>query len=229
MGTILFPTFEEASKFTLDPHWKELFLGCARNKFPKGLTYDPDDNLLHVVGKDEPIELEDDPLSVHQIMMQVFREDLSLFASKIDRKREQEFERVQKERLAEREETEWKKIRSKEIKDRLIGEYIARLRNELELNARQARQLRALISIGFQYRQLLPSDVILEEGEITDILNLEFEDGAFDLVRDPIYTRTAKTSSRNDLEQNGGKAPRDRWGVGIESYLKALLKKKVFE
>ena len=38
--TIIYPLFAECQSYTLDNFWKDVFLGCACNKFPRGMRYD---------------------------------------------------------------------------------------------------------------------------------------------------------------------------------------------
>ena len=141
-STIIHPLFEECKHYTLDPYWKEKFSSFACNRFPPGVRYDPANNnlILKLDGKrSEVIGLpEDDPAFVFKIVMAVMRDRLNMNSNRDLKFRKEEMAGFAQERVCDLD-CEWKKIKPRHLKDQLITDYIAELKQKHKLNLAEVK------------------------------------------------------------------------------------------
>jgi hypothetical protein len=163
MSSLIFPQFDKCRSFTLDPFWKDILYGCACNRFPDGLTFDSDKNEIEVEDGD-CYTLPRETKKLFQMMMEIFRGDLGLRST-----RDIRFEEKPQEH-----DVSWKKIKPKQIKNKLLADYITTLKQELDLTKQEIKHLTATINIGFQFKSLSSDDVEFD-GKIIKIDGLNFD------------------------------------------------------
>lgn len=170
--TTIFPIFEKCKNYTLDLFWKEMFIECSKNKFPKGMTYDSEKNV--VILENEEFELPDDSKELFSLMMRLFKKELKIISSRDIKINKVELDEIKRLRQAQLN-VEWKKIKPKAYRDQLIIEFVVRRMRELSLSAKEARELFSKIQTGISFKQIIPEDILYSEGEIKDISSLVFE------------------------------------------------------
>jgi len=178
MSVTIHPVFLECKNYTLDPYWKEKFDNFSRNKFPQGIRYDSThQNLILKLDnkKTEIVALPiDDPAYTFQTMMKILQDKLNMRSNRDVTLQKEEMNNFCSQNVYEMD-CEWKKIKPKNLKDQLIMDYIAKVKEKHNLNDKEVKNLVSIIQIGFQFRSLSQDDVEFSNGIITDIRNLVFD------------------------------------------------------
>lgn len=181
-SSIIFPLFEECKRFTLDPYWKDIFASCSINKFPLGLRYDAKHN--HIIFKitkatkttTDIIGLSPKPIETFQIMMRLFRDRLNMRSSRDIHLQKEELEEAKKTRTAVAVENDWKKIKPRSMRSTILQNFVIDLKQQYQLTNAETQHLIAVIHIAFQFHQIENRDILMEEGRITTIDGLEFDE-----------------------------------------------------
>jgi hypothetical protein len=164
---VIYPLFQKCKEYSLDPFWKDIFDGCANNRFPKGLKYDADKNSIIYKSKYIPLPV-DDAVGSFKIMIDLFINKLGLVSS-----RNLIFSNSEENHL---DADSWKKIKPKAIKDQLILNYISDLRAKYSLSDIEVKKLFAQIQLGIQFHSIQNDDIIYDEKTIKHIKNLTFSE-----------------------------------------------------
>lgn len=180
--SIIYPIFRECSQYTLDSYWKDIFEGCAVNKFPKGMRYNSEKGEVFVkTDAKKPWEIISLPiknsttLDIYHAMMTIFKDNLQLRST-----REISFDEDTLEEIKKKWKTKmdggWKD-RPKQSRDDEKLRYVSHLREKYTLTPKETRQLTATINVGIQFKQILSTDIVIdpETGYILDITSLVFD------------------------------------------------------
>jgi len=90
-------------------------------------------------------------------------------------------------------ENSWKKIKSKDLKDKLIRNFAIACCEKLSPSTKPSH-LEALIHNGIKYRQILNTDFILKDNKLKKITSLKFRNDIFVLSREAKALKTTKNS-----------------------------------
>jgi hypothetical protein len=176
---IIFPIFAECKNYTLDPYWIEQFTNFACNKFPPGLKYDPVNGCItiKILKKTEMVNLppETDIPKFFQTMMFIMKDKLGMRSNRDIKIQKDKIKNDLKQRGTEIG-SEFKKIKSKHLKDQLIMDYITSLKQEYDLTGSEYNKLVATIHLAFQFKAFTPGDVECSEGSIVKIEGLEYDE-----------------------------------------------------
>lgn len=177
-STIIHPLFEECKNYTLDPYWKDKFSNFAHNRFPVGVRYDPAHRnlILKLDGKKtEVVALpEDDAAYSFQIVMKILRERLDMHSNR-DLKTRKEKMVTDSHALRCDLDCEWKKIKPRHLKDQLMMDYIAGLKQKYNLTPPEVKHLISVVQLGFQFRAFSQDDVNFSKGVVKNIEGLKFD------------------------------------------------------
>lgn len=196
---VLFPFFEECAKYTLDPYWRDLLISCSTNHFPPGLKYDSTRKVLTVRtrGKTENFPITEDRIETFQTMMTIFRKSLKLVSPRELQIQQEELDQARSKRNLDMN-CDWKKIRPRQVKDRVLLDYVATLRTKYHLDTIEVRQLTSILQIGLQFRAITPDNIDYHDGAIHRIKGLKFdrETRTFSIPKAPLGgTKNDKASS----------------------------------
>lgn len=176
--TIIHPLFEECKNYTLDPYWKEKFSSFARNRFPQGVRYDPTHRNLILKTEGKKTEVvglpEDDPVSCFQTVMKIMREKFNMHSNRDITSRKEEMETESQKNICHFD-CEWKKIKPRHLKDQLMMDYVAFLKEKHNLSPAEVRHLISVVQLGFQFKSLSQDDVVFSDGVIKNIEGLKFD------------------------------------------------------
>lgn len=158
---IQYPIFEKSKRYTLDQFWIRVFEECSRGNFPHGMSFDqlPQFYLftfLHTAyGKKYKIDRQckKDPLSVYKTVKNGLQKK-GVHSPKEVPKDYGPILRFEK----------WSQIRSKSLKEELIGDYIAASFPRHESRAKFHEIMSKL-----QTKEIGAEDVMLEAGKVKSI------------------------------------------------------------
>lgn len=179
----------------IDPFWQEIFINCARNKFPRGFVYS--NRILKHRTSSNSIELPDEPADFAQTAIYFFQEN-----GKLHSKLDQEFmkKRYENEIIAKitQDSTDWSKVaRSKNRRSEHIREYVDNTYSHLSKAIRD--ELFTQINIGFGSKLLTKDDVTYIDGFITKIEGIDAdENGILVLRKTPVQKPKAPKKENPD-------------------------------
>nr|QBK86540.1 MAG: uncharacterized protein LCMAC102_03350 [Marseillevirus LCMAC102] len=178
---IIHPSFVECQNFTLDQYWKEIFINCACNKFPRGVRYDNNTHTLYIrtltgtKSKVEAIDLPEKPQDTYITLIQVFREKLGMYSSYDLQIKKGTLEEIQNQHRIDLN-CDWKKLKPRSIKDFMILNYVLTLSQKYKLTIKETKQLLTTIRLGFQFKVLKSEDVDYTNGSIMNINGLIYDE-----------------------------------------------------
>lgn len=192
---IIYPYFEECSKYTLDEFWKNIFILCAQNKFPRGAKYD--NTTMTISAKNAgTLTLTENPRDNYNAIVEYFRNILNLFSPKdIQIKKSEVQTKINLD-------CEWKQLKPRSIRDTLLIKYVC---DQTNLDIKEKRQLHRTIKLGFQFKELSSDDVDYENGTIRNIRNLAFDEKErlwYTTKTSKITNSSSKNSSSNKFMQS---------------------------
>lgn len=167
-----YPIFEECKHYTLDPYWLDIFESCAKGKFPKGLRYSDGVLMVYIGKKSECITLNKNAKELYITMIDVFKNKLGLKSPRDTAKQRLDVNKI-KERLATKEQDDWKHIRPKKTREMLISQYVLEMGREHNLTGSQEKQLLRIIKLGMAFKAIQSGDVSYHDGKIHSIDGIE--------------------------------------------------------
>ena len=198
---VVYTIFEKCTDYTLDEYWKDIFHMCATNKFPKGLRYDENRRVLYIRiegNRTETVNVPTEATEAFPVIMDVFKTYMNLLSPHdLTQKKEHMKDLLQISSLSE---FEWKQIRSKIMKESLIGKYVYDLKEEHDLSVKESKTLFALINLGFQFKKLTSENITFDDGYIKNISGIDYNEDTkvFTLVNDGKITPKSSKSSKSD-------------------------------
>lgn len=198
---IIHPCFQECQDYTLDQFWKDTFFACACNKFPRGIRYDASKKNLHVragnggKNKVEVIDLPSEPVEMFKIMISIFRDKLGIYSSHDLQIKRDELDEARSQKRINMD-CEWKKLKPRAIKDAILCDYVARLKDEYNLSDKETRKLFLQIQLGFQLKKINSDDVQYSDRAIQNIDGLEYDENTrfWSIPREPkLSSKTEKS------------------------------------
>lgn len=174
--------FLKCAELCDDDFWKDIFLNCARGRFPKNAKYDPKNRTIKVYiddGKSAnyhtsilPPAGEEDIEKLYETCLNFFQNKLSL-SSYLSKNFSSDYITEIKDRWVQKKRGEWK-VRSSKTKQSDIYIYV----NSLNISEKVGKQLTALLFIGLFTKQITEDDIIINsEGSISKIKSIGFDEG----------------------------------------------------
>lgn len=195
---VIFPIFEECKSFTLDSFWRDKFTEFSCNQFPPGMRYDSTRKnlVLKIDGKKtEFVSVNDNnPAETFQSMMRILRGKYDMRSSRDLKVQKKTIEEAMKKHEVDLN-CEFKNIKPRNLKDRLIMNYISSLKIKHKLTDFEFNYLISVVQLGFQFRSLSTNDVVYADGAVTDITGLVFDEKNR-IFTTPKYTGTIPKSEK---------------------------------
>ncbi len=196
-NVVLYQKFEEYVDNMKDPFWADIFKQCSYGKFPRGITYR--NNVLSIKKGTKIIseELSNDVNTGIDQCLEFFKEHGCL-RSDLDIKNEKEQIShcgINNKRLSE---LNWKSIKNKSMRNKLITEYICKISKERNLNKKQKLDLKTMINLGFILKLFSPDHVIFEHGNIIEIRGLKWDYNQAQFYLDQSLTDSSVTTKLKD-------------------------------
>ncbi len=194
--TILF----EASELIRDDFWKNFLLDLSRGRFPKKITVDY--KTVSAGGKRNQLSYfyaDKTPQMIAADLPILLRKHLSVYSQTDLQNQVDQTEDYFNEFLSRSQENNWKRMKSKKMKQSLLVDYTLRCKEEWNLNWNQAREMhRILEDAFFVYRTHGSTDIQMEDGEITDIEDIHLDNGR--IVNSRYNDQLEETDEENEEE-----------------------------
>lgn len=213
---IIYPCFQECQDFVIDSFWKDIFFACACNKFPKGVRYNCSTGTLLVRygKKSEAIDLPENAQNICLILLDVFREKLSIYSSKDLQIKRQTLDDRQSQKKINLD-CGWKQLKPRSVRDYMILNYVLKCKKKYTLTDLESKKLLTTIQLGFQFKNLISDDVEYSDRKIKDLRGLEFDEEA----REWYITNKARASSKSSKS-----SPSQKFNQSIDRFLREYQK-----
>jgi hypothetical protein len=161
---ILLPIFEECKKYTLDPFWKDILTSCSKNKFPKGMKYNPIDNILYVKDKNNKstsFQLSSDVKSIFRTVIDIFKKEFGIYSPLDIQQKRKEIGDLQEENDASQ---EWKTLKPRILKDFFILEFVKKLSKQHNLSGEEKKKLYDEIQFSIHFNKITAAHINFNVG-----------------------------------------------------------------
>lgn len=176
----LHPLFLEAAEYVSDSFWKDTLTACAHNKFPKGVRYDPKGNSLSVrviIGNKTSSDItaiSTNPEKACFEVIELFKEKLTLYSPYDLQIKKDEVAKLQEEYVKSIT-CDWKKLKPRSIKDAMIETFVVELAEKHDATLKETRYIKDTLILAFQFKGVLPDDVVYENCKIQEIKGFSFD------------------------------------------------------
>lgn len=184
---LIYPIFEECSNLITDEYWKNFYEDLSFGKTPKCL-YISNDTICSTnkrksftysfINKTPNIIIKE----LHNLIL----ENTNLCSNKDLKKKKLDIETTRKKIEKTSKITKFSMIKSKNLKDLLITNFVIYMKYKYNLSWDQSQLLLSTISLAFLCKNLTSQDVVYENNKIKSIRGLKFhkDTGVFELTND---------------------------------------------
>lgn len=169
---IVYPFFLECIKHTSDPYWKSIFEDLAYGLSPYSTYISRDTIICNYKDKEFAYRIQKKQSEV------LFEEVSTLFKTKLKLLSPTEILSNKNDLFFLHENTiynEWSSIKKKNIKETIVENFAIDMKNKHFLSAQQTKYLINVIFIALIFRVIIPSDISIERGTITEIKGISFQ------------------------------------------------------
>lgn len=192
--------FQECAQMTTDPYWLEIYESAALGKFPRGFLF-KDGYLTYKRGtKITKLFVPSNVTEAFPLCTNFFTSTAGLMSIEDQERAKRDYE-IHTQECSTVQNYTWNDIKSKRLKQLLLGTFIAELAKMYDLTPKEKNEASTLINLGFFLGYFQSCHVIYESGRIRCITGLQYclETRAFSI--DPTYTPKApKPKGKHETE-----------------------------
>jgi hypothetical protein len=170
-----FPIFDEIMKIETDSYWISFFNECAIGKLPRGFKYG--NNILFYRIKSKIIEvfIPEDPYESSNIIKKFVYEHSGIISpNDLNEKRNIEEKRIAN--IIVNENIQWINIKNEKEQSILISLFAEKISEYYNLSIEESKILIQIIKIGVIAGYLNNENIIMNNGQIVEIIGLEFNE-----------------------------------------------------
>lgn len=195
---VVYPLFEECANILDDEYWRALFVQCSRGRFPPGIRYDSEMNILSLkADKSREIhKLSKDAEEVLPIVMAAFR-SMGMSSATEQIKNMKKGARLSRRKAKQIQ--SWKEIKSKLKRNELVQEFAYSICED----HKDARYMAAVINNALRFGQIGADDIVMRDGEIEEIHGMRCELSPFSVkvTRSIASKKMALKNTKTSLEK----------------------------
>ena len=217
------PIFKDCADLVTDLTWKTIFTEASFGKLPRGFTF-KDGYITHKIrNKVIRIEITSDPEGAVNECLHFFKKKAGIMSQEDQKKAKEDFEDylLKSGALCPQ---RWSEIRKKKIKDVLISTFIAKLGKEINLTPVEKADLKNKIYLGFILGCFTNDQVELDNGYITNIDGLDFNQETRSFYID--YSRAPKQLKKSRRVEKATKPKNSFYTLWIK-FLESLEKRVI--
>jgi hypothetical protein len=198
---IIYPIFLECVQFAENKFWKSIFEDLSYGKCPYGSYIHKNYFSCNFKGKEFSYKLENNnPELVYENIFSLLTKKLGLLSEEEKKNKMLDYQKIENEMIENKME-KWSSIKKKSLKDSLIQNFIIKVKKDYNLNNLQLKSLQKVINLGLIFKTISHKDIHLEDGQITVIDGIEFENGIFRVTKDLIVLDNSEITSENIEEK----------------------------
>jgi len=173
---LIYPFLLNCCEIASEQFWKTIFEDLAYGQAPHGAFISKGFLTCTYKGKEFSYKLEEkNPQILYKDIYTLLTKKLGILSASEHNQKKIFFEKLKQSTREKRE--EWNQIRKKNLKDLIIEKYVVSMKVQNKLSFMQARKLKAIIFLAFQFKTITSKDINYEEGEIKSIDGISFREG----------------------------------------------------
>jgi hypothetical protein len=197
---IIYPIFIECLNFCENKFWLSIFEDLAYGKTPHGTFIHKNFFCCNYKGKEFSYKIEEiEPKIIYSDIFNLLTKKLKILSEEDRKNQILDFIKIENE-LNEQKYDKWSSIKKKSTKDSLIENFIIEKKRYYDLNDKQAKTLQKQINLGIIFKTISHKDIILKDGRIEKINDLDFFKKDFKINRDLIKSDESENYSEQTLE-----------------------------
>jgi hypothetical protein len=197
---IIYPIFIECLNFCENKFWLSIFEDLAYGKTPHGTFIHKNFFCCNYKGKEFSYKIEElEPKIIYSDIFNLLTKKLKILSEEDRKNQILDFIKIENE-LNEQKYDKWSSIKKKSTKDSLIENFIIEKKKCFDLNDRQAKILQKQINLGIIFKTISHKDIILKEGRIEKINDLDFFKKDFKINRDLIKSDETENYTEQTIE-----------------------------
>lgn len=197
---IIYPIFIECLNFCENKFWLSIFEDLAYGKTPHGTFIHKNFFCCNYKGKEFSYKIEEiEPKNIYSDIFNLLTKKLKILSEEDRKNQILDFIKIENE-LNEQKYDKWSSIKKKSTKDSLIENFIIEKKKCFDLNDKQAKILQKQINLGIIFKTISHKDIILKDGRIEKINDLDFFKKDFKINRDLIKSDETENYTEQILE-----------------------------
>ena len=173
---VRFHLLYDAAGYFEDDFWTNFFIDMSRGKCSKKITID---NSTIMLGTKRNMNIyfyaDKSPKQIAHDLKPLLVDSLNILSKSDQKLSYDEIATSLEEFNLYKDENDWKRIKNKKMRDSMLDDYVLFRKKEWNLNWENTRLLQTIISNAFYfYRTHKSKDVVMENGKIANILDIEF-------------------------------------------------------
>jgi len=183
VSKVLYPIFEKCHDLTPDKYWKDVFMSASLGKMPRSFYY-KNGIITYRKRRGHSLVVSDDPLEALHSCIEFFQKTAGMMSETDQRKNVSQVD-------ADMDDTsnlfgcEWSDIKKDKVRVALIDDYVERVSDELGYNQEERDKFITLIRKAFLFKCFDKNNVVFEDGKVTAIEGLLFDDENNNYYVDP--------------------------------------------
>lgn len=185
---VLYPIFLLCASQTNDIFWKETFEEMSYGNCISGVYISKKTCLCsNVKGREFNYKFIDkDEKTIYNDIIKLLMEKFNIM-SKNDRKiLNEELKEIEKY-LKGLKNQDWTSLKKKSYKDIVFQNFLIEMKKKWKLNINQIKKIHNFINLGLMLKSIKNTDIIYENGKITEIIGITFTEGKYEIDID-IYS-----------------------------------------
>ena len=194
---IIYPIFIECLNFCENKFWLSIFEDLAYGKSPHGTFIHKNFFCCNYKGKEFSYKIEEiEPKNIYSDIFNLLTKRLKILSEEDRKNQILDFIKIENE-MNEQKYDKWSSIKKKSTKDSLIENFIIEKKKIYDLSEKQVKTLQKQINLGLIFKTISHKDIILKNGRIEKINDLDFFKKDFKFNRDLIKSEELE----NNIEQ----------------------------
>jgi hypothetical protein len=197
---IIYPIFIECLKFCENKFWSSIFEDMAYGKTPHGTYIHKNFFCCNYKGKEFSYKIEEiESENIYNDIFSLLTKKLKILSEEDRKNQILDFIKIENE-MNEQRFDKWSSIKKKSTKDSLIENFIIEKKRNHDLSDKQVKNLQKQINLGLIFKTISHKDIILKDGRIEKINDLEFSKKDFKINRDLIRSEELETNVEQSSE-----------------------------
>ena len=197
---IIYPIFIECLKFCENKFWSSIFEDMAYGKTPHGTYIHKNFFCCNYKGKEFSYKIEEiESENIYNDIFSLLTKKLKILSEEDRKNQILDFIKIENE-MNEQRFDKWSSIKKKSTKDSLIENFIIEKKRNHDLSDKQVKNLQKQINLGLIFKTISHKDIILKDGRIEKINDLDFFKKDFKINRDLIKSDETENYTEQTIE-----------------------------
>lgn len=183
---IIYPIFINCVQYCENTFWTSIFEDLSYGKCPSGTFIHKNFFTCSYKGKEFSYKIEDtDPQIIYENIYNLLTKKLKILSDEDRKNQLLDFIKIENE-INDLKYDKWSSIKKKSTKDSLIENFIIQVKSDYDLSDKQIKKLQKQIQLGLLFKTISHKDIILQDGKIESIENINFFQRGYNISIDLI-------------------------------------------